>query len=225
MELAKFQTTNLVYCEFECKESKMEMLKERHRQYGGQCNVMLSGEAKYLRGKTFNMVFLFCQCLLWYKKREVGVLNPHLLDLLIKKILFVTFTTIEFSYKTLNPKPSWMLLVTKAISLNRIQIMQPILWKKPYAFFLYTRVIYRGEIIQDWKTNCCPKKFNILAHTNGGYLNGLPNSIRPRPENVTPRHIIVLNHFSSNNQLYSFNQRKLSVSSESKTLPLRVSKP
>lgn len=170
------------------------------------------------------MVFLFCQCLLWYKKREVGVLNSHLLDLLIKKILFMTFTTIEFSYKTLNPKPSWMLLVTKAISLNRIQIMHPILWKKPYAFFLYTHVIYRGESFKIERQSC-PKKSNILAHTNGGHLNGLPDSIRPRPENVTPRHIIVLNHFSSNNQLYSFNQRKLSVSSESKTLPLRVSKP
>jgi hypothetical protein len=38
-----------------------------------------------------------------------------------------------------------MLLVTKAISLNRIQVMHPILQKKPYAFFLYTHAIYRGE--------------------------------------------------------------------------------
>ncbi len=35
----------------------MEMLKERHRQYGGQCNVMLSGEEKVPQGQNLQHGF------------------------------------------------------------------------------------------------------------------------------------------------------------------------
>jgi len=43
------------------------------------------------------------------------------------------------------------------------------------------------------------------------YLNELPDCIRPRAEDVTPRHIIILNHFSTDNQLQIHQMQKLSV--------------